>query len=612
MGFENEDKSFEFSRRSFLKGGAAIGAAALGGAALAGCAPTKSQGESTKEEELNEVTARLKERASGADLPDAAPILPVSAPDSWNQEVDVVVVGTGGAGLAATTYLAQQGYSVVALEKQSEVGGATRHGATYAITSGGTRDQNAIEFALPTYPLDPHAFSRMYQIDNQYSVDQYLIENIVSLAGEATDWLIDQDGVQLQFIGGVKWHDADIVEGKQNVVFGMENTVNAMEQNAIHAGAEIKLQCACETLVSDGDRVLGVKALDSDGQELFIKANMGVILCAGGMGMNKDLIKAYLPSAWEGVVQGGPMPYHTGEAFRMGLGVGADYSGYDSWSCWESAIDEETSGGDGSFWHYFWHGERQLFHNPWLIINVRGQRVPYYAQGIQPDYPSPGGQMGDMSNCSAWMSQIGHRVYSICDSTFPDTVFKMNTTAPDQSDRSRIPLTDPDLIIEPAKRLVSADWLGEVEEAVERGAVKKADTLEELASQLGLDSEVVVDAVERWNALCERGEDDELACPYDASWLNPVKEPPYYAAILGGQIGKTMCGLRVDERFQVMKSDGKAIPGLYAAFSTAGGLSGEANYGCPWNSTLYGGVAMTWTSGYIAAKMLMENEDTSA
>lgn len=448
----------------------------------------------------------------------------------------------------------------------------------------------------------------MYQVDNQYSVDQYLIENIVNNAGEAADWPFEQDGVNLVYVGGVVWHDADIVEGKQNVVFGMENTVNAMEANAAAEGAEIELNCKCETLVSDGERVWGVKATDADGNQLHIKANKGVVLCVGGMGMNKDLIKAHLPSAWSGVVQGGPMPYHTGEAFRMGLGVGADYSGHDSWSCWESAIDETTSGGDGEFWHYFWHGERQLFHNPWLIINVKGQRVPYYAQGIQPDYPSPGGQMGDMSNCSAWMSQIGHRVYLICDPTFSETVFKMKTTAETQTDRSRIPLTDESLLVEDAKKLVSADWLAEVDQAVGRGAVKKADTLEELAEQLGLDAEVVIEAVDNWNALCERGEDDELACPYDASWLNPVKEPPYYAAILGGQIGKTMCGLRIDERFWVTKPDGKEIPGLHAAFSTAGGLSGEANYGCPWNSTLYGGVAMTWVSGYIAAKMLLKNE----
>ena len=140
-----------------------------------------------------------------------------------------------------------------------------------------------------------------------------------------------------------------------------------------------------------------------DGKERYVKAEKGVILCAGGFGMNRDLIRAYLPSAYEGTVQGGPMPSHTGEAFRMGLGMGADFSGFDSWSCWEGAIDEETAGGDGQFWHYFWHGERQLFHNPWLIIDKRGNRQPYFA-ATQELFANPGGQMGDLSNCAAWMS----------------------------------------------------------------------------------------------------------------------------------------------------------------------------------------------------------------
>ena len=149
------------------------------------------------------------------------------------------------------------------------------------------------------------------------------------------------------------------------------------------------------------------------------------------------------------------MPSHTGEAFRMGLGMGADFSGFDSWSCWEGAIDEETAGGDGQFWHYFWHGERQLFHNPWLIIDKRGNRQPYFA-ATQELFANPGGQMGDLSNCAAWMSAVGHHVYSICDSDFPTTVFEKNVLTDEGTDRNRIPITDPSTLID-TKGLVSAD-----------------------------------------------------------------------------------------------------------------------------------------------------------
>ena len=146
-----------------------------------------------------------------------------------------------------------------------------------------------------------------------------------------------------------------------------------------------------------------------------------------------------------------------------------------------------------------------------------------------------------------------------------------------------------------------------MDEAVARGAVKKADTIEELADMLLLDRDVLKSAVDEYNEVCEKGVDDQLSTPYDPSWLHAIKNPPFYGAILGGQMAKTMCGLRTDERLQVMREDGSLIGGLFANATTAGGLSGEANYGCFWNSTVFGGVGTSWITGYIAAKSLLES-----
>ena len=113
-------------------------------------------------------------------------------------------------------------------------------------------------------------------------------------------------------------------------------------------------------------------------------------------------------------------------------------------------------------------------------------------------------------------------------------------------------------------------------------------------------------AVKEYNELCEKGVDDEMSTPYDPSWLHPVVKPPFYGAIIGSQMAKTMCGLRTDEHLQVMREDGSLIEGLYANATTAGGLSGEANYGCFWNSTVFGGVGTSWITGWIAAKSLLD------
>lgn len=144
---------------------------------------------------------------------------------------------------------------------------------------------------------------------------------------------------------------------------------------------------------------------------------------------------------------------------------------------------------------------------------------------------------------------------------------------------------------------------------VANGYIKKADTLRELAVASGIDPDGLVRTVERFNEFARSGRDLDFHrgdSAYDRSYadpsvkpnpcLAPIERPPFYSAkIYPGDLG-TKGGVVTDEWAQVLREDGSVIDGLYAAGNTAASVMGNTYPGG--GSTL--GPAMTF--GYLAAK----------
>lgn len=580
------------SRRDFLKGGAVLGAMAVGASALAGCAPAAS--DSANGSEGSDAST------AASSLPDAEPILPVDVPEAWSGEYDVVIVGTGGGGLAAALHAAENGLSVVAVEKSSTFGGATKHASGWLNIAGNSRKQNEMEYGYPVYPVDIKEFTKKVLNDEyDHSVDPRLIMKLGGKGGEVADWMEDY---------GVEWTCAGAfvvptycLDGTQDSVLGMQPACQTIYDAGVSAGAEYLFDTACEGLVLDGGRVAGIKARGAGDKELFLKGKKGVILCSGGFGMNYDMLQKYIPTGYAGMVCGGPVMTHTGECTRMALGVGADMSGYDSWCMWESMPDNDTKD-----FNFFYGGEVQLCRNPWLNIDREGRRYNYANSKNWPASeggPNLIGGTGDWAVVETVMSFPERRSYTIFDSKFKENIWKLGQTA------LRKPIVPEDPLNPEAEGIISHNWLDDIEPAIEEGRIKRADTIEELAEQLGLEPDVLENAVKDWNRMCENGEDDELLYPYPPAWLNKLENPPYYGAKIGGHFGKTLCGLRVNDDLQVVDTKGHVIPGLYANYTTAGGICGEGSWGggAHFNTSILGGNALSWVSGYVACEGVMAN-----
>lgn len=549
--------------------------------------------------------------------PNATPIMPVEAPAAWDYEVDICAVGGGYGGLSAIAWAAQNGYSALLVEKNTETGGASAHSAFNCSIIGGTKLQIQQGYFWPTDTFDINEI--VNDLNNQLhnSVDLELLRATATASPVWFDWMIDEEKADWICITS-RFGNKDVIEGTTTSILGNKYATDLLTNNAIEAGATVLLNTQCTNLVVDGGRVVGIKARDlKEGKDVYVRAENGVILTAGHFGMNLDLLEQYVPSAYMQCSTGGPMPWATGECFRMGIGVGADVSGYNSWSGWDGAADEYWGSGSGNYWNYFWSGERQLAKNPWLLLDKACNRLPYYVatgpftkkgEEFQPGFDIRTHGMGDLSDCAAWNASIGNRNYCIFDDDYQTNVWKFKS-AHTASDKGRIPVT-------PAAGLkdetyVTTDWVGEFNAAIERGAAFKADTLEELAELVGLDPEKLVAAVDSWNEIVASGDDSQFTPQYFPDWLVPIQKPPFYCIPNSSQIAKLMTGLRVNGSMQVMTPQAQVIPGLYAGFWTAGGINGESDYGgLMGNCSLAAGAAISGIGGLMAVRAACGNPIT--
>ena len=185
-------------------------------------------------------------------------------------------------------------------------------------------------------------------------------------------------------------------------------------QHAKDDGAEVRTSCNVETLVFDGERVVGVKASQDDGEK-FIHATRGVILCAGGMEVNRAMMSKYSATCLPGIASVATPPNGTGECIRMGQGVGADLAGYDSTGAFDGGVWWRDYGEyDLELESHINKDGNQVVRQPWLRINKLGERVPptFRRRGAAtrtPPRPTPLRPLCATQPASRWRSRAARR-----------------------------------------------------------------------------------------------------------------------------------------------------------------------------------------------------------
>ncbi|MGW1024310.1 FAD-binding protein [Streptomyces sp. NPDC002577] len=314
----------------------------------------------------------------------------------------------------------------------------------------------------------------------------------------------------------------------------------------------LKLNTALHSLVVEDGRVVGVDAV-SEGRPVRFRAERGVILAAGGFERDRELREKHQPAAQGGQWSNGA-PANTGDALKAGIAIGADTDLLD-----EAWYVPGLVQPDGlPFFHTGTRGG--------IWVNGAGER---FVNETRP-YDQAGHEIADLHTTTGVVHAPCHWILDqrqIDRDSFGG--------APDQP--------------------VQEEWFTS-------GALRKADTLEEVAKLIDVPFEALRQTVERYNVLAHSGVDEDFhrgetawdqmfhhsvgfpagpnyLVPPTTDWPNPLlmplDTPPYYIATVALSDIGTKGGLKTDEHARVLRPDGSAIPGLYASGNTAAPMSGR-------------------------------------
>lgn len=471
---------------------------------------------------------------------------------------DVIVIGTGGAGMTAAYVAAKNGASVIAIDKMSYTGGNTlaagssMNAADPARQGQLTMEASELSVIKDMLALEPRCeLMAQWQDDVRKDIEAYeangdhylydspslhalqtyvegdyvgkpeLIDLYAKSAPDAVTFLEELGTVWNHIYAGMgatwrRTHDVEQNWGPQGAAF-----IYPQQKAFEELGGEICLNCKADKLLVEDGRVVGVSGMTTDGVPFTMKANKGVVLATGGFASNVEMRQAYnkhWPELGENI-RSTNVSSSTGDGIVMATDIGA------------SVIDME--------WIQLAPGAA----NPGVGLSASINNIIYINKDGK-RYVREDGRRDEMS--AAGLAQ-------------PDQVYYW--------------LSDMHLY-EEIGGLTSAGR--QVDEAVDGEYLIKADTLEELAVALGCDPQTLVETVNTYNSYVENKEDPEFGRKVFGDKLD---KGPFYALKGEIRVHHTMGGVEINEQAQVLDTQGNVIPGLYAAGEVTGGIHGANRLG---------------------------------
>jgi succinate dehydrogenase/fumarate reductase flavoprotein subunit len=461
---------------------------------------------------------------------------------------DVVVVGGGGAGLSAAAEAARLGRKTILLEKNPALGGST----AWSVGSiSATNTPHQLGKGILDTP-DDH-FEDLEVLAGSYANrdNRALRRILVDHTNEMLHWLMS---IGLVFVGPNP-EPPHRQPRMHNVLPNSKAFPDRLGSHCRKLGVDIRLNALAEQLIVEAGRVAGVVAR-CEGRRVAFRARAGVVLASGDYSASAELKGRY---AGENAAQLEPVnPTATGEGFKLALDLGAVIVNGDIVR--------------GPIMRFVPPRRRKLLQllppHRWLALIMRWSFDRLPPSLLRPFVMSflttaLGPSVDLFKRGAVLVNKEGKR--------FVDELDKPGGMVPLQPDREAFIILDARLAREFSQWPYFISTAPGVAYAYledyrrnRKDIFHRANTIEGLASSLGIPAGVLADTISRYNA--ERG---------GADGERPaLAEGPYYAlGPVKSYVVFTDGGLKVSERLEVVKENNEPIDGLYAAGSAGqGGL----------------------------------------
>ena len=528
----------------------------------------------------------------------------------WDAEVDVVVLGTGGAGLVAALTAATNGAVVALYEKAPTVGG------TPAVSGGITWIPS--HDRLAGADLSVADALKYLEAQSLGAMDRELVETFVRTGPAMLDYLEQHSDLRFEIAEGFPDYKPELPGGRPGggrslnarpfelaalgewhdriTAFPLDFSnvgIDAETKARIHATVDDSLTEPCVAgtalvagllkglldrgvtpvtkaraveLIGSAQGINGVR-INHDGNDIRVLARRAVILGTGGFEWDAQLVDAYLRGPMRGAVS---PPNNTGDGLRMAMAHGADLANMgEAWWVPIVQIPGDTLGGQPRSRSVRLERTRPRS----IIVNRAGKRFLNEAG----EYNSMAGPFHHLDPRAGY-------------------------------------LNDPAWIVFDAQHLKRYGFLGVDPDGPAPDWFNESATLDDLGATLGIDPEGLARTVDAWNTHVAAENDPDFgrgASAYDGYWgdpsaptpalqtLGPLDTAPFYAVPVGVGAMGTKGGPRTDRDGRVLHVSGKVIPGLFAAGNAMAGVTGKAYGGA--GGTLGPAMTFGYRSGYAAA-----------